>query len=338
MSRRAQVALFVVGTALFVFLLLHLGPARLLHDLRETGWMFAPIVAVYAGVYSCNALACWLVMADEPGRPSYPRTWLIMVSGFALNAVTPFVQLGGEPYKVGALAPWLGPRRATGTVLTYYMLNALSNVLSWLVAILAVLLLFRPAAPVALGLAVAAGALALLFLFVFSRHREGVFGLALGALAKLPLLRRAARALEGRRETLTLLDEQIAGFYRRNPARFFLALAVDFGGRSIAMLEYWLIARSVGTPIGYVQAFLMGSFLTLSLNLLFFVPYDFGSREGSTGLIFGILGLPSSLGIYAGIVTRLRWAVWIAVGLALLWVSGGGRPRRAVAAERENVA
>jgi hypothetical protein len=332
MNRRAQVALFVVGTALFVFLLLHLGPGSLLRNLRETGWMLAPIVAVYAGVYSCNTLACWLVMADDPGRPSYGRTWVIMVSGFALNSVTPFVQLGGEPFKVGAFAAWLGPRRATGTVLTYYLLNALSNVLSWLVGILGVLILLRPAAPVALTLAAAAAGMVLLFLFVFSRHRAGIFGLALGVLEKLPLLRRAARALEGRRDTLMQLDEQIAGFYHSSPRRFFLALAIDFGGRAISMLEYYLIARSVGTPINYVQAFLMGSFLTLSLNLLFFVPFDFGSREGSTGLIFGILGLPASLGIYAGIVTRLRWAVWIAVGLVLLWATGRGRRRPAAAA------
>jgi len=334
-NRRTQAGLFLVGTALFVFLLQHVGLGRLLANVRETGWMFAPIVAVYAGVYSCNTLACWLVMADQPGRPSYARTWAIMVSGFALNSVTPFVQIGGEPFKVGAFAPWLGPRQATGTVLTYYMLSALSNMLTWLVAILAVLVLVRPAAPVALALAAVAAVLALLFLFVFSRHREGIFGLLLATLTRLPLLRRAARALEGRRDTLTQLDEQIAGFYHRSPRRFFAALGVDFAGRAFGMLEYYLIARSVGTPVDYPHAFLMGSFLVLSLNLLFFVPFDLGSREGGTGLIFEILGLPSSLGIYAGVVTRLRWAVWIAIGLGLLGAAGGGRPERAAAATAE---
>ncbi|HTT68831.1 MAG TPA: lysylphosphatidylglycerol synthase domain-containing protein [Gemmatimonadales bacterium] len=331
MSRRARVALLLVGTALFVFLLLHLGPGRLLQNLRETGWMLAPIVAVYAAVYACYALACWLVMADQPGRPPYARTWAIMISGFALNSVTPVVQLGGEPFKIGALTSWLGPRPAAGTVLTYYMLTTLSNMLTWLLAIVLVLSLFRPAAPVALGLAVAAATLAGLVVFVFSRHRAGIFGLALAALSRLPLLRRAARALEGRRDTLMQLDEQIAGFYHRSPVRFFVALAIDFAGRAIGMLEYYLVARSVGASIGFLQAFLMGSFITLGLNLLFFVPFDLGSREGGTGLIFGVLGLPSSLGIYAGIVTRLRWAVWIAVGLALLPVASGRRSGHAAA-------
>jgi uncharacterized protein (TIRG00374 family) len=325
MTRRMQLVVFLVGATLFVVLLQHVGIARLLQNVRQTGWMFAPIVALYAAVYACNALAFWLVMADQPGRPPYGRTYAIMITGFALNSVTPFVQLGGEPFKVGAFAPWVGPRRATGSVLTYYMLNTLSNMLTWLVAILSVLLLFRPPAPVALGLAATAGVILLLLLFVFSRHRAGIFGLALAVLGKLPLLRRVARSLERRRDTLMQLDEQIAGFYHRSRGRFFVALAIDFAGRTIGMLEYYLIALSVGLSIGFLQAFIMGSFLALGLNLLFFVPFDFGSREGGMFLIFGILGLPPALGMYAGIVTRLRWAVWIVIGLALLWFSGTGR-------------
>ena len=322
MTRRLRVLLFLLGTAVFLFLLHHVGIGRLLHDVRRTGWMFAPIVAVYAGVYSCNVLACRLVMADEPGRPSYPRTWAIMVAGFALSSVTPVFQLGGEPFKMGAFAPWLGRRRATSTVVTYYLLNTLSNILTWLVGIAAVLLLVRPAAPMALGLAATGAVLLLLLLFVFSRHRAGVFGLLLRLVAGTPLLRRLTGTLERRRDTLNQLDEQIAGFYRRSPGRFALALAVDFAGRTIGMLEYYLIALSVGLPIGFLQAYLMGSFLTLGLNVLFFIPFDVGSREGGMLIIYRLLGLPPALGLYAGIVTRLRWAAWIAIGLALLSVAG----------------
>lgn len=336
MTARLRALLFLLGTALFVFLLLHTGPGRLLHNLRQTGWILVPIVLVYGGVYACNALACWLVMADEPARPSYPRTWAIMVAGFALSSVTPVFQLGGEPYKVGAFAAWLGPRRATGTVLTYYMLNTLSNTLTWLLSIAAVLLLLRPAAPLALGLAATGLVLVLLLLFVFSRHRAGVFGLGLRLLGRAPLLRRLSGALERHRGTLLELDEQIAAFYGRSPGRFFLALGVDFAGRAIGMLEYWLIAASVGLPIGFGRAFLMGSFLTLGLNALFFVPFDLGSREGGMLVIYRMLGLPPALGLYAGIVTRLRWAAWIAIGLVLLWAVGGrrGAPAAAEGSER----
>ena len=52
--------------------------------------------------------------------------------------------------------------------------------------------------------------------------------------------------------------------------------------------------------------------------------------EGSyvTGTVTQVKRPGSSLGMYAGIVPRLRWAVWIAIGLALLWFSGTGRHAR----------
>ena len=322
MSRRLLALLFVAGTALFILLLRHVGLEPLLENVRRSGWLLVPIVACFGGAYACNALACWLLMADLPGRPPYGKTFLIMVSGFALSSVTPVVQLGGEPYKIGAFAPWLGTQRATGTVLGYYMLNTLSNLLTWLVAVVTVLALLRPAAPMAIGLSALAAAIFLALAFVFSRHRAGVFEAGLRLVGRVPLLRRLAPLLERHRPTLLALDEQIVGFYRKSPRRFFLALGVDCAGRVIGTLEYYLIALSVGVPIGFVQAFVIGSFLILGLNALFFMPFDLGSREGGTELIFGLLGLPSSLGLYAGIVTRLRWAIWAAIGLGLMWTVG----------------
>ncbi len=335
MSRRTQALLFLVGATLFYILLRELGLGRLLANARETGWMLLPIVAVYAGVYACNSAACALVMRDEPVRPRFRRIYAIMVAGFALNSVTPVMQLGGEPYKVGAFGAWLGPRRATGTVVTYYMLNALSNLLTWFTAIVIVLAAFRPPVPVALGLLVLAVALAGAVAFVFSRQRAGIFGLATRILARLPVAGRAAAALERHRGTLGALDEQIVAFYHRDRRRFFLALAIDFAGRTVGMLEYYLIGASIGLHISFLQAFVMGSFLALGLNVLFFVPFDVGSREGGMFLIFEILGLPSGLGVYAGIVTRLRWASWIAIGLLVLAIPGMGRPRGAPASASE---
>jgi hypothetical protein len=169
--------------------------------------------------------------------------------------------------------------------------------------------------------------------FVFSRHRAGIFGAARSTLARLPGLRRLAGVLGRHGEVLAQLDEQIVGFYERSPGRFCAALLIDFSGRTIGTLEYYLIARSLGVPIGLVTAFVMGSLLVLGLNILFFMPFDVGSREGGAGLLFGLLGLPSSLGIYAGVVTRLRWAVWVAIGLALIWVARRPAPVRVAAAE-----
>src|SRR2546422_9908307 len=48
--------------------------------------------------------------------------------------MTPMVNVGGEPFKIAAVAPWLGLRRAAGSVVVYQILHTLGMLLSFLTA------------------------------------------------------------------------------------------------------------------------------------------------------------------------------------------------------------
>jgi len=56
--------------------------------------------------------------------------------------------------------------------------------------------------------------------------------------------------------------------------------------------------------------------------VMFIVPFEVGTKEGSLYLMFQLLGLDPALGVYTAIVSRLRDIAWIGVGLALVWLSG----------------
>src|SRR2546429_1239398 len=133
-SRKLQLLLFVGGSAIFGYLVTRIGVARLLADTVRTGWLFVPIVLLYGVVCACNAGAWWLSMADEPSHPPFWRTYAITVAGFSLNFMTPMVNVGGEPFKIAAVAPWLGLRRAAGSVGIYQMLHTLGMLVSFLTA------------------------------------------------------------------------------------------------------------------------------------------------------------------------------------------------------------
>src|SRR2546422_4354396 len=45
------------------------------------------------------------------------------------------VNVGGEPFKIAAVAPWLGVRRAAGSVVLYQMLHTFGMLLSFLTAV-----------------------------------------------------------------------------------------------------------------------------------------------------------------------------------------------------------
>ena len=107
MNRKLQLLFFACGGALFAFFVARIGLPAILVNARQTGWMFLPLLLLTAVVYLCHAGASWLILADEPTRPTFWRLYAITVSGFSINFITPMVNLGGEPYKVAALSNWL---------------------------------------------------------------------------------------------------------------------------------------------------------------------------------------------------------------------------------------
>jgi uncharacterized protein (TIRG00374 family) len=324
-SRKLQLLVFLCGLGVFGYLIARIGPGTLIADAVRTGWMFAPILLLYGIVYVANAWAWWLIMADEPSRPPFRRICGITVAGFSLNFLTPMVNVGGEPFKIAAVAPWLGVRRAAGSVVLYQMLHTFGMLLSFLTAVVLGALLLPPSAASLATLGVTFAALLALTLLLLTGHRRGLLEHALNLLHRVPLLDRVARRLEPRRATLALMDAQITAFYHRDPRRFLAALALEYVSRCVFMAEYLLIALSVGLHIGYFRAYVIGGLTQLVQNVLFFVPFEVGSKEGALYLLFQLLGLDPALGVYTAIVSRVRDLIWIGAGIALVWL-GGRRP------------
>jgi len=318
MHRKLQAGLFVLGAAVFAYLVARIGAGRLAADAARTGWMFIPIVGVYAVVYGCSALAWRLTMKSDPHKPSFWRTYAMLVSAGALNFLTPVINAGGEPYRIAALTPWLGKRRAAGSVILHRMLHSLSYVLVWLTALgLAFVLLPQGAAPTVALILIAVALVGVIALLLFG-HRRGVLERVLDWMHHLPVVRRLAALLEPRRALLVELDRQITDFYHRHPRRFVQAVALEYLGRCIYMVELVLIAASLGIRLGYLQAFAIGGLEALLGNLLFFVPFELGAREGTFYVLFGLFGLQPQLGLYASIVSRVRDFAWIGLGLLLM--------------------
>src|SRR5437773_241592 len=146
MNRPLQIALFVLGTSVFGYLVARIGAGQLLSDAGRTGLMFVPIVLLYALVYACSALA-WQLTMEEFKRPPYWRTYAILISASALNFLTPLINAGGEPFRVVAVTPWLGKRRAAGSVILHRMLHSFAYVLVWFTAVVMAFALLPRATP-----------------------------------------------------------------------------------------------------------------------------------------------------------------------------------------------
>ena len=326
MSRTWQLALFVLGATVFGYLVAQIGITELTADAARTGLMFVPIVALYALVYACSALAWQLTMAGDPQRPSYWRTYAVLISSGALNFLTPLINAGGEPYRVAAMAPWLGKRRAAGSVILHRMLHSFTYVLVWLTAVLLAFPLLPRGTPlivwVLLGVVLVL-ILGIIVLFV-SALRRGMLERILNWMQRAPFVNRLAVKVEPHRALLIELDRQITDFYHRSPRRFVQAIALEYLSRCIFMVELVLIVASLGFGIDYLRAFSIGGLEAIVSNALFFVPFEVGAREGAFFLLFKLFGMDPQVGLYTSIVGRVRDFAWIAGGLVLIWVTGGG--------------
>jgi len=328
MSRRARLLVFAAGLIFFVVLIWQAGVQGLAETLRRTGWAFVLIVAIWGVVYACNTVAWTLLIRAAEAREGrdgthtripFLRAYVISVSSFAVNYATPFVALGGEPLRVAAAAQWIGTDRAATSVVSFRITHTLGQMLFWLTAVPVAWILFPQTLATHVFLVLAAVVFATIAGAMILLFRHGFAVRALDAAARIPLLRRLSPRIERFRPTLQHIDGQLAALTESERPRLIMAAAAEFVGRCVAMLEFYVIAHVEGLPIHYATAFVIGAFSQFAIILMIFIPFELGSREGGLYVIYDLLGLPPALGVYAGVVSRLRELVWIGIGLTMVW-------------------
>jgi uncharacterized protein (TIRG00374 family) len=336
-SRRARLLIFAAGASVFAFLVARAGAEGLLDHLRATAWVLGPIAALWGFIYVCNTIA-WqqLVDATAPREdrseaPHIPfwRAYVISVASFALNYVTPFVALGGEPFRIVSASAYIGTPRSAASVVSFRVAHSIGHFIFCLIAVpIAWFLLPRTFLTTVVIILSATGLLVAILLLV-ALFRRGFVIRLLDIGHRIPLVRRVARRLEQIRDTLEHVDSHMSALSKVESRRLVTAILVEIIGRALGAVEILLIARAVGLDVGYTTAYLINAFSQFAIILTIIIPFELGSREGSLYLIFGMLGLPASLGVYTAVVTRLRELVWIGIGLAFVWASGPRRQRPA---------
>jgi hypothetical protein len=316
-SRRAQLLFFLAGAAALWFLIERAGPSRLIEDIRMSGWAVPAVIGVYGVVYVLNTFG-WLLTMIEPPRLSFGRALTVNIAAFAINYMTPFASIGGEPFKIVAASQWMGARNGTASVLNYRLVHIEAHLLVFLTGtVLAFFIL--PAGTVALWiLLLLAAVLVVLLALLVAVHRDGVIEKLFDLLNRIPLLNRFTRSLEPRRAALIEVDRQLIELHEKNPARYYGAVANEYLARVVSMLEFYVIAAATGHPVSFGAAFVIGSFSSLIVNLFFFLPFNVGSKEGGLFFIFQALGLPPDIGVAAAVISRIRELAWIAIGLLLV--------------------
>lgn len=307
-------------------------------NIRRAGYWFPAVIGLWIFIYLLNAWS-WAVIIRDGQAPRVPflKVYKYTISGFALNYVTPVGLLGGEPYRIMELTPYVGGAKATSSVILYAMMHIFSHFCFWAFSILLYLLLYgaemNPGMAVFIGVCAAFCTLGIYFFM--KGYRRGLAMKLLRVFSHVPGLRTRLQGFMHRKEeSIRRVDEQIAALHAQRKRTFYGSLSLEFMARMVGCLEVQFILYILTDHVSFWNCVLIQAFTSLFSNLFFFVPMSMGAREGGFALAVGGLSLSGAYGVYTGLITRVRELVWIAIGLMLIKLGNqssgsslaGGRP------------
>ncbi|MBR0037816.1 MAG: flippase-like domain-containing protein [Bacteroidales bacterium] len=328
-----KLLLFIVFFALFAGMVYAADPHLLWQNLLQMRWTILMCAGVWGVGYLLNAVSFGTVLSIyPPKRPICSFEVLrLTIAGYAINYVTPFGLLGGEPYRVWCLRKYFSTENAASSVLLYSMMHICSHFLFWIIGcVMAVVLLPQIGWKLGIVLSVIVLLCVVAIVFFFRGYRSGLVLSIVQYLTYIPWIgKRIGRWQANRQHLLLQIDTGISNLLLKHPRRFWIALGMELLSRMINVIEVMILLRQMDIiPFEslYGAAYLVVAFSSLFANLLFFSPLQLGTREG--GILLVLQQLVPTVGYAAllpvavsiSLATRLREFFWIGIGLLLTFI------------------
>ncbi|MBR6988291.1 MAG: flippase-like domain-containing protein [Bacteroidaceae bacterium] len=321
---------FIFGLVAIGLMLWKFDPdyAELWRNIKSAGYWFPAVIFLWAIIYLMNALSWFCIINDGENRSkvSFWKIYKFTITGFALNYTTPVGLMGGEPYRIMELSPYVGAAKATSSVLLYVMMHIFSHFWFWLISLLLFVVMYSEKVnTLALSVLLPIAVVCLLVIYLFMKgYRNGFAKRGLKMLTHVPFIRNwAKRFVEEKKESIEKVDQQIAELHKQRKATFYLSLSLEFFSRIVGCLEIFFILKMMTPHVNFWDCILIQAFSSLFANVFFFSPMQLGAREGGLAIITSTLSLKSGFGVTTGLITRVRELIWIAIGLGLMKIANG---------------
>lgn len=321
---------FIFGLVAIGLMLWKFDPdyAELWRNIKSAGYWFPAVIFLWAIIYLMNALSWFCIINDGENRSkvSFWKIYKFTITGFALNYTTPVGLMGGEPYRIMELSPYVGAAKATSSVLLYVMMHIFSHFWFWLISLLLFVVMYSEKVnTLALSVLLPIAVVCLLVIYLFMKgYRNGFAKRGMKMLTHVPFIRNwAKRFVEEKKESIEKVDQQIAELHKQRKATFYLSLSLEFFSRIVGCLEIFFILKMMTPHVNFWDCILIQAFSSLFANVFFFSPMQLGAREGGLAIITSTLSMKSGFGVTTGLITRVRELIWIAIGLGLMKIGNG---------------
>ncbi len=325
-AKLAKNIFFILGALALGIMVYSIGLNNIWRDMKQTGWWYIPIIGMWIIVYIINTLSLYIILRDgsqESKKIGFFRLFKLTISGFAINYITPFGLMGGEPYKIIELQPDLGIQKSTSSVLLGTMMRVVAHFIFWMVSIPLLLFLVPVLSDsVEIGIMITTGTTFLLLLWAYRIYTRGGVNRALIISSRLPFIGKKIKAYRtNNQEKISQMDELISDLYKNRKRDFFLSLSFEFIARILVCVEVILMMQAIKQPITFGESVLIESLQSLISNLFFFMPMQMGAREGGFVIVYGMLSIPLAYGVFVSICKRIRELFWTLIGVVLIKVN-----------------
>ncbi len=320
MKKILEIALFVLGLTLFLWVIQSVDPARLgtlLQSFKGISWF---VFLLYPFMCLWDVLGWKLVFAQNWNRMLRLGTlFWIRLAGEAINNITPVIDIGGEPLKVVLASQAFGIPRPV--ILASCVLSRTALLAAETLFILIGLLLSSVLLPLSIewrwSLWISAMILTVVILLFVVAQTRGLFTHFLRWIERLPVHRFLFDELK---IPFRQVDKHIAQFYDTEKKKFGFAICLHTIGWIAGGLETMILCRIVGIEVTFIQGVMLESLLQLVRTASFFIPANLGTQEAGLAFFLHFYGAEPAIGVAVSILKRLRQIVWTAIGF-IVWMA-----------------
>src|SRR6185295_18139934 len=207
------------GIALLAFMIYRIGPGNIVEELSKLGFYTVLVFIPYFFVYLFDALAWQLTLGDRASDIKFSDNFLVRMAGEAINYITPFAYLGGEPLKAYLLKKHGIPMvDGVASIVVAKTMMVIAQIL-FVVLGIGIAFLHQPDShEILYGAGLVILFIAASMAFVIFIQRRGMFS---GILRFLEFFHLPAGFLKRREDQLKTIDSNIMKFYTQHKAAFF---------------------------------------------------------------------------------------------------------------------
>jgi uncharacterized protein (TIRG00374 family) len=306
---------WLIGIALFVFLLYKIGPGRIWEDIKKLTWLSFLILILFRMIYWASRTLIWRIVYRSYDRQvSFLNLFSARLAGYAVSFLTPGAFFGGEAIRA-MMVDTSNRKKCLASIVVDRTLEISAviffAVIAAVITVTRIPMSFRAKAILAVLIAF----LSMFILFMLAKQRRGFFLWIIDALGKIRI---RFKFLQKYMPKIQETDEYISDFYSRYRKTFFSALFLYALAHLFWVVEIYFTLVFMGvqgvTPLK--------AFIVVSLSVFGFmipaIPASLGMLEITNVALFALLGLGAGTGFSMTIIRRILSLVGSGLGLVLM--------------------